>query len=163
MTEPEPDLPVHRVAAVVWLDLPADTYADAASHVDGAISRGCPVSVRYPAVRPCGTCPWRRAADPSGADIPGYSLELMRGLARTVPGPGEGDGWRDIMSCHTDRRDEPCRGYLAVEGLTNLRVRVLAMTGAVPLGAVQDACVELDLYGSYAEMRAAHEAAAGAR
>lgn len=39
MTEPEPDLPVHRVAAVVWLDLPADTYADAASHVDGAISR----------------------------------------------------------------------------------------------------------------------------
>lgn len=120
------------------------------------------MSARYPATRPCGTCPWRRASDPTGADISDYSLELMRGLARTV---GPDDAFRDIMSCHTDRRDEPCRGYVAVEGWTNLRVRVLAAMGDLPVGEIRDACQDLDLYPSYAAMRAAHEAAAsgGAR
>ncbi|EFC80168.1 DUF6283 family protein [Parafrankia sp. EUN1f] len=114
---------------------------------------------RYPATKPCGTCPWRRSADPTGAAIPGYSLELMRGLERTV---GPDDAFRDVMACHGDQigGETPCRGYLAVEGFSNLRVRVLAMLGDVPLGAVRRACVDIDMYPSYAEMRAAHEAAA---
>lgn len=65
------------------------------------------------------------------------------------------------MACHGSEEgaEEPCRGYLAIEGHGNLNVRVLAATGQIPLGDVLDACEELDLYDSFAEMLAAHEAA----
>lgn len=35
----DPDLPVHRVAAVVWVDMPDRTYGDAARSVDTALHR----------------------------------------------------------------------------------------------------------------------------
>jgi hypothetical protein len=37
-TDPE-GLPVHRVAAVVWMDMPARTYGEASRHVDVALER----------------------------------------------------------------------------------------------------------------------------
>lgn len=40
-----PGLPVHRVAAVVWLDMPAHDYGEAASHVDTALDRWLSITV----------------------------------------------------------------------------------------------------------------------
>ncbi len=81
----------------------------------------------------------------------------MRGLATTA---GPGDDFRPIMACHHDQDDSPCRGYVAQEGISNLRVRVLAMTNTLPFWAIRDVCEGLDLYPSYAAMRDAHETAA---
>ncbi|WP_018502921.1 DUF6283 family protein [Parafrankia discariae] len=109
---------------------------------------------------PCGTCPWRRSSTVGGADIPRFDLELMRGLVSTV---GPGDDFRPIMACHhsTEGAETACRGYIAVEGFSNIRVRFANSTGRIPAAAIRDACDGLDLWPSFAEMLAAYEAAAG--
>lgn len=113
---------------------------------------------RWPTV-PCSTCPWRKSNPPGGADIPGFDLDLMRGLSCTV---GEGDGFRQVMACHYSGdgpgETRPCAGYLAQHGYSNLNVRVMAMHGEVDIAGTIDACAGLDLWASFGEMLAAYEA-----
>jgi len=105
---------------------------------------------------PCPSCPWRKTSTVGGADIPGFDLDLMRGLRSTV---GRGDDFRTVMACHgsTCGADTPCVGYLAQEGWSNLHVRMMAINGRVDLLAIADACEDLDLWRSFDEMLAAYE------
>lgn len=107
---------------------------------------------------PCPTCPWRKSSTVGGADIPRFDIELMRRLANTV---GRGDGFRPIMACHysTCGHETPCIGYVAVEGWTNLNIRLMAIRRECDVRAIEDACRPLALWGSFNEMLAAYEAA----
>lgn len=98
---------------------------------------------------PCGSCPWRVGSHPDR--IPGFGLDQAEALACTV---GDDDAFRKVMACHASPEggEEPCVGYVAVEGVSNLAVRLMAATGVLPLGAIQDACADLDLYGSFGDM-----------
>lgn len=109
---------------------------------------------------PCPTCPWRKSSTVGGADIPGFSLEMMRGLANTV---GDGDDFRPIMACHGSAcgAEMICVGYAAIEGYTNLAVRMMALRGEVDLPAIWEACELLDLWPSFDEMLSAYEEADG--
>lgn len=108
--------------------------------------------------QPCVTCPWRKSSTAGGADIPGFNLELMRGLRVTV---GHGDAFRPIMACHYSPcgEEKVCVGYVAKEGWRNLAVRMLALRGELDIGAVVDICAELDLWNSFEEMLEAYEEA----
>lgn len=107
---------------------------------------------------PCPTCPWRRSSTVGGFDIPGFDLDKMRGLRNTV---GEGDAFRPIMACHYSPCGEEtaCVGYVAVEGYSNLAIRVADIQGRLDLAAIWAACDELDLWPSFVEMLAAYEEA----
>jgi hypothetical protein len=97
-----------------------------------------------------------------GGDIPGFSLEMMRGLSNTVPGPGcPGDAFRPIMACHGSKEGSEgvCRGYAYVEGWTNLSFRIMAMRGEIDLDELDAACEKLDLWPSFTEMLEAYEEA----
>ena len=109
------------------------------------------------ALTPCPSCPWWVDSE-GGAAIPGFSIELARGLACTV---GDDDGFRTIMACHgsPEGRETSCRGYLAVEGHRNLTVRLEAAFGRIPLAEILDACRDLDLHPSFETMLDALEEA----
>lgn len=105
---------------------------------------------------PCSTCPWRKTSTVGGAEIPGFNIDMMRRLSNTV---GEGDALRPIMACHGSEIGEEtaCVGYLAVEGWSNISVRLLAARNVIDLHAVEDACKNLDLWPSFHEMLTAYE------
>ena len=107
---------------------------------------------------PCPTCPWRRSSTVGGADIPHFDIELMRGLSNTV---GPDDAFRPIMACHGSPcgLETPCVGYVAVEGWSNLAVRLNVMSGRIDMSAIDDACRDLDLWSSFHEMLEAYEEA----
>lgn len=109
---------------------------------------------------PCASCPWRKSSTVGGADIPGFSLDLMRGLTCTV---GDGDGFRQVMACHysgdAPGETRPCAGYLARHGYQNLYVRLMAANGDVDLPGTVDACEGLDLWPCFDVMLAAYEEA----
>lgn len=100
---------------------------------------------------PCPTCPWRVGSD--AHQIPNFDIVKARGLACTV---GDGDDFRTIMACHhsPEGGETPCRGYLAVEGYTNLSVRLSAARGEIDLPAVWEAAESLDLFQSFGAMLA---------
>jgi hypothetical protein len=81
---------------------------------------------------------------------------MMRNLRNTV---GEGDDFRTIMACHySPEGDEtPCIGYVAVEGYSNLSVRMMVVDGKLDLRAIDEACKDLDLWGSFEEMFTVYE------
>jgi Family of unknown function (DUF6283) len=108
---------------------------------------------------PCPTCPWRRSSAVGGADIPGFSIDLMRGLENTV---GDEDAFRPMMACHysLDGGEKICVGYVAREGWTNLAVRLAAIRGELNVDAIDRECADLDLWPSFGEMLAAYEEAA---
>lgn len=114
---------------------------------------GAPV---YDRTSPCPTCPWRRSSTVGGYDIPGFDIDKMRRLANTV---GPDDAFRPIMACHYStfaRDDYPCVGYLAVEGLSNLSVRLAAIQGRIDLEAIWANTEALDLWPDFATMLAAY-------
>jgi hypothetical protein len=113
---------------------------------------------QYDRSLPCLSCPWRRSSTVGGADIPGFQLELMEGLANTV---GADDAFRPIMACHYSEEgaEFPCVGYLAREGWSNLAVRVLSLQGRVDLPAIEDRCAGLDLWPDFHTMLAAYREA----
>lgn len=78
----------------------------------------------------CPTCPWRIGA--TAEAIPNFSVEKARNLRCTV---GEGDDFRTIMACHmsTPEHERHCGGYVAVEGYTNLAVRIGLMEGRITM------------------------------
>jgi hypothetical protein len=95
-----------------------------------------------------------------GADIPGFSIELMRSLSNTV---GPSDAFRPIMACHGSAcgAERPCAGYVAVEGWSNLAIRVMAAEKRLD---VEGICadveeLEIELWPSFNEMLAAYEVA----
>ncbi len=107
-------------------------------------------------VTPCPTCPWRLSSTIGG----GFSLAKMRGLIGTVPAPGEGDGFRKIMACHSpDRCETPCIGYVAVEGYSNINVRLLVAVGKLDMRRIDRACRHIPMWRSFREMLEAYEAA----
>lgn len=108
---------------------------------------------------PCPTCPWRKSSTVGGFDIPRFDIDLMRGLSNTV---GEGDAFRPIMACHysTCEHEETCIGYAAVEGWSNLVVRMMVIEGKLDLHAITDACADIEMWDSFGEMLAEYEAAA---
>lgn len=107
---------------------------------------------------PCATCPWRKTSTIGGADIPGFSIDMMRGLRNTV---GAGDEFRPIMACHGSAcgAERHCVGYVAVEGYSNLAVRLAAIFGDVDLEGIWRDCDGLDLWPDFETMLAAYEAA----
>ena len=108
------------------------------------------------ATTPCPTCPWRKTSTVGGFDIPGFDLAKMQGLRSTV---GEGDAFRTVMACHYSAcgAEEPCVGYLYVEGWSNLNVRMMALREEVDMGAIDEHCEGLDLWVSFEEMLEAYE------
>lgn len=113
----------------------------------------------YSRVEPCPTCPWRKSSTVGGFDIPGFDIKKMEGLSNTV---GPGDDFRPIMACHYStfaRDDYPCVGYIAVEGVSNLAVRLAAIDGRLDLEAIMDATEPLDLWPDFHTMLAAYQAA----
>jgi hypothetical protein len=113
---------------------------------------------------PCSTCPWRRSSTLGGYDIPGFDLELMRGLSCTVSARGtRTDEFRPTMACHgsTEDHNSICRGYAYVEGWTNLSFRLMAMRGEIVLDELDRACEGLDLWDDFWEMLDAYEDARG--
>ena len=95
-----------------------------------------------------------------GYDIPGFGLELMRGLSNTVSRPGRReDAFRPIMACHgsPEGADQICRGYVYVEGWTNLSVRIMAMRGEIDMHAIEHACADIELWDDFHEMLDAYE------
>jgi hypothetical protein len=107
---------------------------------------------------PCRTCPWRKSSTVGGSDIPGFNIELMRGLSNTV---GQGDALRPIMACHYSPcgEESACVGYVAVEGYRNISVRLLAAKGEIDLPGIDAACEGLELWQSFDEMLEAYELA----
>ena len=74
------------------------------------------------ALLPCPTCPWRVNRD--ATTIPNYNHQMACNLTNTV---GEEDGFRPIMACHCSPEGNPhaCNGYLAVQGWSNINVRLM--------------------------------------
>lgn len=100
---------------------------------------------------PCKTCPWRRGSKAS--EIPEFSIERARNLQCTV---GDGDAFRTIMACHMSPEggEEPCVGYLAVEGWSNLSVRLGAIDGRFDMEGVWRDCEDIPLFTSFELMLA---------
>ncbi len=75
----DPDLPVHRVAAIVWMDMPAPTYGDAAIGVETALGRWLDLVVKSRDVPM-----WRTDGRPAGTarivdiDSLGHALSSRR-------------------------------------------------------------------------------------
>lgn len=103
---------------------------------------------------PCPTCPWRKSSTVGGADIPGFNIEMMRNLQCTV---GPGDDFRKVMACHgsDEGKEEPCIGYLAVEGYHNLNARLMMVNWL----AIELDCSGIDFWSSFEEMLEAYEGA----
>lgn len=111
-----------------------------------------------PTSAPCRTCPWRKTSTVGGFDIPGFDIEKMRGLRKTV---GDGDDFRTVMACHysPEGEEKPCIGYVHVEGYSNIFVRLLDSWGRIDLAAIDEACRGIEMWPSFGEMLAAYEAA----
>ena len=100
---------------------------------------------------PCKTCPWRKGSKAS--EIPGFEIAKARHLSCTV---GNGDGFRTIMACHLSDEgfEEPCIGYLAVDGWSNLNVRMGAIEGRFDMAGVWRDCQGIALFSSFEDMLA---------
>lgn len=106
-------------------------------------------------LKPCGGCPWK-VDSKGGVAIPNFSIEKARNLANTV---GPDDGFRTIMACHlTDEgEDAPCIGYLVQAGWSNLSVRMMAISGRLPLSEIIEACEGIELHPDFDAMLVALE------
>jgi hypothetical protein len=116
-------------------------------------------SCEYSKTTPCVTCPWRKSSTVGGFDIPGFDIAKMEGLANTV---GPTDDFRPIMACHYStfaKTDYPCVGYLAVEGWSNLAVRINTFLGRIDMTAIWEACYWIDLWPDFGSMLAAYQEA----
>jgi hypothetical protein len=105
-------------------------------------------------------CPWLKTSTGGGGDIRNFSLEQMRNLSCTVPPRGtDDDAFRSIMACHHSKEGEEyaCAGYIAVHGISNISVRLMAAKGSVDLQKVFDNCKGLDLYDNFYTMLDAYE------
>lgn len=110
------------------------------------------------APKPCKNCPWKRSSRAGGFDIPNFSLELMKGLAKTTyPRDAheyDRDGFRSIFACHDSKpgKECACAGYVARDGIHNINVRLLAVKSNANLMEITERANEDDLYDNFYEM-----------
>lgn len=112
---------------------------------------------------PCKSCPWRKSSTVGGADIPGFSIEMMRGLRNCC---GEDDQFRPIMACHYSAcgEERACVGYLASEeAYHNIAVKVGAAYGKYDWAAILKACDGIERWESFEDMLKAYEDAQSLR
>lgn len=104
---------------------------------------------------PCKSCPWRKSSAIGGADIPNFDITLMKRLSNTV---GDGDALRPIMACHYSEigKEQPCVGYVAVEGYTNISVRLMACRGEIDMLKIQQECRPIKMWKSFKAMLRAY-------
>lgn len=107
---------------------------------------------------PCVTCPWRRSSTVGGFDIPGFKIDKMRRLVNTV---GDEDAFRPIMACHYSEEgcDRHCIGYVAVEGYSNLAVRLAAIEGKIDFRVIAEECASIEMWPDFLTMLHAYEVA----
>lgn len=104
-------------------------------------------SMGFALKRTCAECPWRK--DVATGRFPPERFEALRATV------GDGDASRPIFACHKSPVNEPqaCVGYLLVEGMANLNVRMLGSKA----GAKPDALSAAGpLYASFEEMARAN-------
>lgn len=109
------------------------------------------------AARPCPDCPWRR--DAPLQHFPAERYELLRDTVRQPDENGHADAPLDapLFGCHATPRggEHACAGWLAVEGLGHLRVRMALSLGDLEPEAIRPGEGWPELYESYDEMVAA--------
>lgn len=106
-----------------------------------------PRSMGFALKRTCAECPWRK--DVATGRFPPERFEALRATV------GACDAQRPIFACHKSSENEPqaCVGYLLVEGMANLNVRMLGSKA----GATPDALSAAGpLYASFEEMARAN-------
>lgn len=106
---------------------------------------------------PCSECPWRRDVPPGQ-----FPSTRYQALEKTHGGPGhEAPLDAPWFGCHKmpayvePGEEVACAGWLAVEGIQHLGVRLAVSAGAVPAEALRPGEGWPELFGSYAEMAAA--------
>lgn len=105
--------------------------------------------------KPCKTCPWRKSSKVGGEPIPNFDMELMRGLANTVPPRGsEDDGFFSVMACHSFKVEDrvPCKGYIASVGDMNINVRIMASMKQIDFAEIIKEADGIDLYEDFYTM-----------
>lgn len=112
--------------------------------------------LRHPA-RPCGDCPWRRDSTPGQ-----FPPERYDALLSTCRGPGGGNAefGAALFACHKtpDGRETACAGFLAVEGWSNLSVRMAVIDGRLDPAALEPGPDWPALYESYEELHQVNSA-----
>lgn len=113
--------------------------------------------MKMSATKPCSKCPWRKSITTAGAEIPGFSLDMMHNLTSTVPPRSDvnQDGFYKIMACHCSDigAEYACAGYMAAHGEQNINVRLLQARHDIDLNAIKKACQKEDeLYDNFYSM-----------
>lgn len=111
------------------------------------------VKINHPN-RPCSECPWRR-------DVPvgQFDPERYIALESTSRGPDGHPMLGDpLFACHKTKEgaELACAGWLAVEGLDHLNIRLALATGQLVWEDVLKPEGWPELYSSYTEMAAAN-------
>lgn len=93
-------------------------------------------------VSQCKSCPWRVDCEPD-KDIPGYDVELAKGLTCTIASGIESipvNGHQHVMACHYSKPGEEfaCAGWLynQLGPGNNIGVRLGIMCGRLPVPEV---------------------------
>ena len=66
------------------------------------------------------------------------------------------------VACHysEEGEEEPCIGYVAQEGWSNLSIRMMVIRGDLDMAAIMDACADLELWPDFDTMLEDYEEAA---
>lgn len=102
-------------------------------------------------VRPCVNCPWRTDVAPGEFEQERYeALRASCRHAETVQAPFGAP----MFACHKspDGGEFACAGWLAVEGVNHLGVRLAVARGELPAEALQPGTDWPPLFPSYEEM-----------
>lgn len=101
--------------------------------------------------RPCVECPFRRDVKPGQFGSDRY--DALRGTCRDEQNVQARLG-TPIFACHKSPEggEFACAGWLAVEGHSNIGIRVHVVFGTLPAEALKPADGWPDLYSSYEEM-----------
>lgn len=111
--------------------------------------------LHHPA-RPCAECPWRRDQPPGR--FPPERYDALRATCRDGDTSFNAGFGAPLFACHKtpEGRETACAGFLAVEGWSNVSVRMAVTAGHLDPDALTPGGDWPDLYGSYEEMHAAN-------
>lgn len=101
--------------------------------------------------RPCSECPWRR--DQPAGRFPPERYEALRGTSH-CPGRGSAQLGAPLFACHksSEGRDLACAGWLAVEGVGHVAVRLAVAQGRLSGEALRSGPEWPELFSSFGEM-----------
>lgn len=103
--------------------------------------------------RPCAECPWRRDVAPG--QFSAERFEALKGtVEHEVPRTATDVAEQPIFACHKSPkgREEACAGFLAVEGASNLAVRLAVAQQRLSGEALRPGEGWPPLFASYEEM-----------